>query len=403
MLRINTLHCARAQKIQFLVWLNITFLKYSVLAIVSFIPNIIRRIILKIISRNYKKGVFKVLPESVDDLWHIYNIIAPTDEILARTTREVKVEGDYSRPKEGRKISTFLGVKVEKVIWDKSLNRLRVQGIVCNAPEKISVKGSHHTINITVNKPITIIKSLWLKHQIDRLNRASKAEVPIIVISIDNEEYCVALLRQYGIDVKEEGKTRLPGKMEAEKRTKVVQEFFKKATKALKKVWTNIPVPIVVIGLGFIKNDFVKYLDKESTDIKQNIIDVKSVNNGGLAGIQEALRSGILTAALKHVRIVKETKAIEEILTRLGKGKFNVTYGFDEVLKASKFGAIEKLLLADIILREALDERRLTFEKLMRQVEQRGGDIMIITAEHEAGKKLLALGGIAAFLRFIIS
>ena len=389
----------------FLIWFNKPFLiLYGTdYFYYIFIPHNIRgNNLVKILRRNHKKGVFKVLPESTDDLWHIYNIIAPKDEIHARTTREVNVEGNYSRPKAGRRISTFLGVKIEKVTWDKNLNRLRVHGIVCKAPEKISVKGSHHTINVTVGKPITIIKSLWLKHHTDRLSRASKAKPPIIIISIDNEEYCVALLRQYGIDIKVEGATRLPGKLEAEKRTKAVREFFKKASRALREVWMRTPYPIVVIGLGFIKNDFVKYLNKEASEVTKNIIDVKSVNSGGIAGIREALRSGILTSALKHVRIVEETKVMEEILTRLGKGKLDITYGFVDVLKASMFGAIEKLLLADIALREAFDERRLAFEKLMREVEIRGGDVMIISAEHEAGKKLLALGGIAALLRFPI-
>jgi protein pelota len=36
----------------------------------------------------------------------------------------------------------------------------------------------------------------------------------------------------------------------------------------------------------------------------------------------------------------------------------------------------------------------------MKNVEEMGGGIMIISTEHEAGTKLLSLGGIAALLRF---
>ncbi len=346
----------------------------------------------------------KVLPESLDDLWHLYNVILKNDEVHARTTREVKIEEQYARPQKGKRVSVFLGVRVEKVLWDRTLNRLRVHGIVCEAPEKISVRGSRHTINVTVNKPVTIVKPRWLKHQMDRLNSASKVTVaPIIVVSIDNEEYCVAILRQYGVDVKVEEKTKLPGKLEAEKRTKAQREFYKMTLKALREIWTNLSSsPIVIIGLGFAKNDFVKYVNRVAPGIAETIVDVKSVNSAGVAGIHEALRSGVFTKALKHVRIAEESRVLEEVLARLGKGTLDVTYGFTDVEKASGYGAVETLLLADVTLRETSDERRETLEKLMKGVEEKGGKITVISTEHEAGTKLLSLGGIAALLRFPI-
>jgi len=356
---------------------------------------------MKVLKRRLKKGIIKVVPERLDDLWHLYNIITKDDEVHARTTREKKIEEHYARPKKGRRVSVFLGVRVQKVLWDKTLNRLRIHGIVCKAPEKLDVTGSHHSINVTLNKPITIVKARWPKHQIDRLKRASSTKVtPLIVASIDDEEYCVAVLRQYGIDVRAEEKTRLPGKLEAEKRSKATREFFKNALKALKEVWMRVHSPIVIIGPGFVKNDFVKYINSAASDVAGAIIDVKGVNSAGLAGIQEALRSGVFTKAMKHVRIAEETRVMEEILTRMGKSRLDVTYGLGDVKRASAFGAVERLLLADVMLREASDEERIALEGLIREVEERGGEVTIISAEHEAGAKLLSLGGTAALLRF---
>jgi len=356
---------------------------------------------LKVLRRDFKHGKVVVVPETLDDLWHLYNIVAFNDGVYARTTRRVKADERYARPKKGRRVTVSLGIKVEKVLWDRTLNRLRIHGIVCEAPEEINVKGSHHTIKVTLNKPITIVKPKWLKHHVDRLKRASKTTVsPITVISMDNEEYCVAVLRQYGIDVRVEERTKLPGKREAEKRTKAKREFFKNALQSLRETWKNSRNPIVIIGPGFVKNEFAKYMKREASDIASSLIDVKGVNSSGLAGIKEALRSGVLSKALKHVRIAEETKAMEEVLERLGKERLDVTYGFDDVEKASLFGAVEKLLLADVALRETSDEKRTALEKLMREVEQRGGQVVIISTEHEAGAKLLALGGVAALLRF---
>jgi protein pelota len=160
--------------------------------------------------------------------------------------------------------------------------------------------------------------------------------------------------------------------------------------------------PIAIIGVGFVKGDFAKFIQNEASDIANAVVDVKSVNNGGLAGIYEALRSGVLLKAMKHQRIVEEAEVVEEILKRLGKDEPTVTYGNEDVQKAVQLGAVEKLVLADTALRESSDEKRLLLEDLMRNVEQKGGSIIVVSTEHEAGAKLIALGGIAALLRYAL-
>ncbi|MFQ6068054.1 MAG: mRNA surveillance protein pelota [Candidatus Bathyarchaeia archaeon] len=359
---------------------------------------------MKILGKNFKKGFVRVVPKTLDDLWHLYNIIYKNDLVYARTTREVKIDEEYSRPQKGKRVSVFLGIKVDGVVWDRSLNRLRVHGKIHEAPENIVGRGTHHTFNIVVNEPITIVKDKWLKHQIERLERARRFEAPpIIAISIDSEEYCIAVIRQYGIDVHVESNARLPGKLEVEKRANALQNYFRNALNALREIWQSCRCSIVIIGVGFVKNQFVKYVKNEAQDVAQAVVDVKSINSSGLAGIKEALRSGILDKTLKRLRIVEEAKVVEEVLSRLGREKRNVTYGLEQVEKADRFGAVETLLVTDFTIRDASDEKRLVLEKLMRGVEDKGGKVIVISVEHEAGQKLLALGGVAALLRFPIS
>jgi protein pelota len=130
------------------------------------------------------------------------------------------------------------------------------------------------------------------------------------------------------------------------------------------------------------------------------IADVKSVNNGGTSGIYEALRSGVLLKATHQLRIVDETEVIEEIMKRLGKGEGTVTYGLNSVENAANMGAVERLVVADIALRDADDKQRLKIEGLMQDVEKRRASVIVVSTEHEAGSKLLSFGGIAALLRF---
>jgi protein pelota len=358
-------------------------------------------VVLKIYRIDLKKHFAKVMPESLDDLWHLYNIVVERDEVYARTSRQTKPDDQYARPAKAKRVAVNLGVQVEKLFWDRVLNRLRITGIVCDAPERLSINGSRHTLNITVNKPLTIVKKQWQKHHLDRLKRASKVTAaPLTIVSIDDEEFCVGVLRQYGVEAKAGERTKLPGKFEAEKRTKEKQKFFGRALKALRETWSSINSPVVVIGPGYIKDDFADYLRKEARDVAKVVIGVKGVNSAGLSGIQEALRSGILSNMLEHMRVANEMAVMEEFLGRLGKGKNDVTYGFDDVEKAAGYGAVEKLLVADSSLRETSEEQRRELELLMKSVEDARGEIMVLSTENEAGTKLLSLGGVAALLRF---
>ncbi|MFA5363663.1 MAG: mRNA surveillance protein pelota [Candidatus Bathyarchaeia archaeon] len=356
---------------------------------------------MKILCLDLKKGIAKVMPETLDDLWHLYNIILEKDEVHARTTRQTKTDEQYARSTRAKRVPVNLGLTVDKMYWDRTLNRLRVNGIVCEAPENLSIKGSRHTINITINKPVTIIKKKWLKLHLDRLQKASKiTSAPLTIISIDDEEYCVALLREYGIEVKSGARTKLPGKFEAEKRTKAKQEFFIDALKALREAWMPLHSQIVVLGPGYIKDDFADYVKDTAKDVASSISGVKGTNSAGLSGINESLRSGILSNVLEHIRVAEEMNVMEEFLARLGRGKEDATYGFDDVERATNYGAVEKLLVADSTLRETTDEKRVALETLMKNVEDTRGEILVISTENEAGTQLLSLGGLAALLRF---
>lgn len=355
---------------------------------------------MRIIELNLKRGFVKVVPETVDDFWHLYNVVYRGDRVYAGTTREMKVDQKVGRPKRGERIPVFLGVKVEDVGWDKFLGRLRVHGTICEAPEAVPT-GAHHTLNITLNTPITIVKESWARHEVERLKKASKtSEKPVVVTCIDDEGFVIATTAQYGIQVRVEERVKLPGKLEADKRSDATKEYFRKALNCLRQVWISEHGPIAIIGVGFVKNEFAKFVRDDAGDIAAYVADVKSVNNSGVAGIQEALRSGVLLKTVKKLRVAEETEIVEELLKRLGREDGTVSYGFEQVKHAAGMGAVEKLVLTDKLLRESDDEKRMQMEEVMELVEGKGGTVTIISTEHEAGNQLSSLGGVASLLRF---
>ena len=356
---------------------------------------------MKIVEKNLHQGFIKVVPDTPDDLWHLYNVVYRGDEVYAYSSRAIKTDSEAARPKSAERVSAFMGVTVESVGWDKFLGKLRVHGLICHAPDIIPT-GAHHTIALGLNQQFTIVKKQWPKHLLDRLTLASESEKPLLIISIDDEGFAIAETKQYGVEMKVEERIRLPGKNEADKRVEGTKAYFRKALNTLTQLWTQNHNPIVIIGAGFVKNDFARYLTEEAKDLNKYVADIKSVNNGGTAGIYEALRSGVLLKTTNQLRIVEETDAIEEVMKRLGKGEGTITYGLTGVEEAIQMGAVEKLIVADTALRDAEENQRLKLETLMRDVERQNAKVTVISTEHEAGSKLTSLGSIVALLRFPI-
>jgi len=356
---------------------------------------------LKIIQKDLHQGFLKVVPDTPDDLWHLYNVVYKGDEVYAYSSRAIKNDTETSRPKSAERVSAFMGVKVESVSWDKFLGKLRVHGLIIHAPDIIPT-GAHHTLAIALNQQMTIVKKEWPNHLLDRLTKASQTEKPLLILSIDDEGFAIAETKQYGYETRVEQRTRLPGKQDADRRVEATKAYFKLALTSLEKIWSINHNPLVIIGAGYVKNDFVTYLQDENKELSKAVVDIKGVNNGGTAGIDEALRSGVLLKTVHQLRIIDETETIEEIMKRLGKGEGNVTYGITSVENAANMGAIEKLVIADTTLRDADESQRIKLEELMRSVERRQAAITVVSTEHEAGFKLLSLGGIAALLRFPI-
>ena len=71
-------------------------------------------------------GEIRLLPESIDDLWHLEHLIFPGDLAFATTFRSVESATDKIRPEKVEKRPVRLGIRVEKVEFSGHGVRLRV-------------------------------------------------------------------------------------------------------------------------------------------------------------------------------------------------------------------------------------------------------------------------------------
>ena len=353
---------------------------------------------MKIIQKDLKHSIVKLLITNLDDLWALYNLISTDDRIYAKTTRELKIERT-GRP-SSRRISTFLGINVEKIFFDREVCRLRVHGRVIESPEELNIHGKYHTLNLVVGGSTAVVKDHWLKYQIKNLEDLEEKEKPIIIVAIDYDECCIALSRIYGIDVKAELKSRLPGKLELEKRATALGKYFRNISRTLERTSSKNDGKIVIVGPGFIKDNLLNYVKNYSKELTKEIDSVKSVSSGGISGVYEALRVGIVDNALKRIRIVKESALVEEVFRRLGASTGDIAYGLDEVTEDAMAGAVNTMMVCDETLRKQDEDNRLKLEEAMKNVENSGGKTVVVSSEHEGGAKLKSLGGVAALLRY---
>ena len=139
-------------------------------------------------SRKYQYGSVSVVPETIDDLYILYNLILPLDKVKARTTRRVRLGEEDGRSDKGDRVPMVLTLEVEEVKFHEFANRLRIKGTIIDGPEDLISYGTYHTINVETGTLLTIAKELWTKVDKDRLEDAVRktASAKVLIVVIDD-------------------------------------------------------------------------------------------------------------------------------------------------------------------------------------------------------------------------
>ena len=347
---------------------------------------------MKVVHKDLRQGEIKLVPENLDDIWHLYNIIDEGDLVRAITFRTDEQKDDKIRSKKTEKKRMKLGIRVKEVKFHEFSDRLRVLGIIEEGPQNL---GAHHTFNIeaTQMEPITIVKEEWKDHQLKRIDEAVKLSYqPIVVfVSLDEDSATIAVLRQSGVQWIADIDSRRSGKMyESEDKSK---EYYGEIASVIKN-YKDKESPLVVVGPGFTKEHFIEYGKNKDKTLFEKCYS-HGTGTAGMNGIQEAIKTGVIEKITNESRVVFETKLVEKLFEEIKKDGL-ATYGEQEVIRAINSGAVERLLVSDFILRTPKGE------ELLKLAKKTNSEFAIINSMNDAGKKLEGLGGIGALLRFKI-
>ncbi|WP_423750549.1 mRNA surveillance protein pelota [Salinirarus marinus] len=335
-----------------------------------------------------------VVPENVDDLWHLSHVLEPGDLVEGDTTRRIQRDDEQMRDTGGQREHLYVTLEVEDVEFARFANRLRVGGVIVDCSREDEL-GHHHTLNVEEHSEITIEKH-FKPDQMARIEEAEEAaENPDVAIAtVEEGEAHVHTVAQHGTE-EYASFTRPTGKGEY---ARPRAELFDELGSALSHLDADA---VILAGPGFTKQDARDHIAENYPEVseKLTVVDTSSV---GDRGVHEVLKRGAVEEVQAETRIAREAELIDELMERIAEGT-KVAYGIDEVAEAADFGAVEDLLIVDERLRE---ERQgegdwdVDVNDVIESVEQKGGEVTVFSSEFDPGRQLKNLGGIAALLRY---
>jgi len=347
---------------------------------------------MQVVFKDLKHGEIVVIPENLDDIWHLYNIIEKGDLVRAATFRTDEQKSDKIRSKKPEKKRVILGIRVSEVKFHEFSDRLRIHGKIEEGPQNL---GSFHTLNVDSDEmeKLSIVKEQWQDHQLQRLDESVKLRFESILtfVSLDEDDATVAVLRQSGVQFVAEVYSNRSGKMYESKDTE--NEYLDEIISVVKTNKTKESA-LIILGPGFAKDHLLKYGREKAPQLFEKCI-IYGTSYSGMNGIQEAIKVGIINQITKENRVVFETGLVEKLFEEIKKDGL-VTYGENEVKNALISGAVDRLLITDTLIRQKKGE------ELLKLAKENNSGFTIINTMHEAGKKIEGIGGIAALLRYKI-
>src|SRR6056297_3624261 len=223
------------------------------------------------------KEKITLVPETLDDLWHLTYVLEPGDHVSGDTTRRIQRNDDQMRDTGGEREHLFVTIEVDDVEFARFANRLRVGGEIVDCSREDQL-GHHHTINVEEHDEITIEKH-FKPDQVERIEAAEEAaeNADVAIATVEEGEAHIHTVAQYGTEERFSF-TAPTGKGEY---ARPRSELFAELGKALARMDVDA---IILAGPGFTKQDARDYIEENHPDVaeKMTVVDTSSVGDRGV-------------------------------------------------------------------------------------------------------------------------
>lgn len=351
---------------------------------------------MKVLSFDPREGCVTALVEAIEDFYYLSLLIGKGDLVYAWTSRQLKVERRRGEHERGERVRVYIGVAVEAVEFHRFTRRLRIRGIIVEAPDFIEARGSYHTLAVDVGSEVKICKEKFTSFHRKLLRKASTRMKRALMVSVGDDEASFCVLRPQGVDFLYNSRLKVKKKLGGYSIEDAYREALVEVLGSLDKLARRTEADMVIIASTSLLMGFIRKLASRYPSLQR--ARYVTVSEGGIAGVYEVLRRRDLRDLFKEVRAAYEEEVVDRILALVLKNDRRVAIGMEEVEKAAQYGAVKMLVLVDGLLFSRDASRKL--EIIMENAEKHAGDIVVVPMDTEHGKKLSGIGGVAALLYF---
>ena len=346
---------------------------------------------MRLLHRDPTTGLLRLRLETPSDLWRIARLVQPADRVGGSTTRrDPEAPMDVASAERARR-RVFLVVRVEQVEFHGFSQHVRVTGPIVEGPFDI---GRHHTLDLTEGDEVTLQKPALSAGERALLDEglAGKGEPTILLAAVDWGDSSVVRLRGRAVEPIADVRRTIAGKRYAggqgeKDRASYVAELVDLLRREAPKA-----TAVVVAGPGFLKEELLRAVTEEDPALAKRI-RLFPTSESGRVGVDELLRSGRASEALRGSVAAEETEVVERLVRALASGT-RAAVGPAEVAEAVEAGAAETLLVSDRLLTDP------AVSPALEAARAGSARLFVVREDGDAGKRLRAFGGIGAILRY---
>ncbi|KAJ5959836.1 eRF1 domain 3 [Penicillium vulpinum] len=378
-------------------------------------------------------GAVTLCPTEPEDMWHAYNLIRPGDLLRASAIRRVTTVQDTGSTSSAR-VHLNLLIRVKNLDFDPQSSQLHVSGQITNETPHTKI-GQFHTLDLELNRNFTLEKevgadgegsgwdSIAIESLKDAVDEGGKRRAEAVAVVMQEGLAHICFIGQFQTILKQKIEMSVPRKRQGGgDHDKGMNKFFKITLETLlRQMEFNTSLtsganneavrPVLLASPGFVAAGFQKYIQAEASTttpglrrLLPSLVVVHSAS-GYTNSLAEVLQSPAVKTILADTKYARETKLMDDFQEQLRKETNKATYGPREVEFAVEQGAVGRgggvLIVSNRLFRsQDIAERKRWVGLVDRVRDVEGGEVRILSSDHESGKRLEGLGGIAALLTF---
>jgi protein pelota len=369
--------------------------------------------------------------------WHAHNLIRPSDLLTASAIRRVTTESASTGSTSSHRVHLNLTIRVKSLDFDPRAGQLHVSGRVARE-NKHTKLGQYHTLDLELFRNFTLEKEVegkdgeqgWdsiAREQLEEaINPQKKTEIVAVIMEEGLANIC--FVTQFQTILRQKVDMKVPRKRGGAGRSanhdKGLGKFFKIVLDTLLRQIEGLleqkdeanNIPILVASPGFTAAGFLKYASDRAFAtnektlqalVKRKAFVMVHSSSGYLHSLDEVMKSHEVMIKLKDTKYARETRLMNDFFNLLRKDDARAWYGPRECEAAVEQGAVGRgggiLMISNALFRsQDVAIRRMWIRLVDRVKKDEGGEVRVLSSDHDSGKRLEGLGGIAAILTYPI-